>query len=61
MNEKTFDIIENMIRWAEDRIGETKYAGWCLSFIEDALEISNRIKTFGGDSATPSPLSLPEW
>lgn len=48
------ELIENMIRWAEGRLGETKYAGWCLSFIEDALEISNDIEIFGGDSAKES-------
>lgn len=47
-------LIENMIHWAEDRLGETQYAGWCLSFIEDALEISNGIEIFGGDSAKES-------
>lgn len=52
MNDKT--TIENMIRWAEDRLGEAKYAGWCLSFIEDALEIPNNIEIFGGDSAKES-------
>ena len=52
MNENK--LIENMIRWAEDRLGETRYAGWCLSFIEDALEISNGIEIFGGDSAKES-------
>ena len=52
MNEKK--LIQNMLRWAEDRLGETKYAGWCLSFIEDALEIPNGIEIFGGDSAKES-------
>lgn len=47
-------LIENMIRWAEDRLGETQYVGWCLSFIEDALEIPNGIEIFGGDSAKES-------
>ena len=46
--------IENMIRWAEGKRGETGYAGWCLSFIEDALEKSNGIEIFGGDSAKES-------
>jgi len=32
-------MIENMIKWAEEKIGNSQYAGWCLSFIEDALEI----------------------
>ena len=48
------NLIDNMLRWANDKIGETKYAGWCLSFIEDALEISNGIEIFGGDSAKES-------
>lgn len=39
-------MLKNMLRWANDKIGETKYAGWCLSFIEDALEISNDIFCF---------------
>ncbi len=47
-------IIENMISWAEHELGNTRYAGWCLSFIEDALEISNSIEIFGGDSAKES-------
>ena len=54
--EKRFKIgrdepIGNMISWAESRIGCPDYAGWCLSFIEDALEQSNEIEIFGGDSA----------
>ena len=52
MDENT--VIENMIRWAEGKLGETKYAGWCLSFIEDALEKPNGIEIFGGDSAKES-------
>lgn len=52
MQENT--LIENMLRWAKDMLGETKYAGWCLSFIEDALEIPNGIEIFGGDSAKES-------
>ena len=47
-------LTENMIRWAESKLGCAKYAGWCLSFIEDALEISNDIEIFGGDSAKES-------
>ena len=47
-------MTEKMIVWAEDRLGETKYAGWCLSFIEDALEVPNGIEIFGGDSAKES-------
>jgi len=47
-------IIDNMIRWAQSREGDRRYAGWCLSFIEDALEQSNDIEIFGGDSAKES-------
>ena len=43
-----------MIAWAESKQGIPDYAGWCLSFIEDALEISNDIEIFGGDSAKES-------
>ena len=50
----TEKLIEAMIDWAKDRIGDTSYAGWCLSFCEDALEISNGIEIFGGDSAKES-------
>ena len=38
-------LTENMIRWAESKLGSTAYAGWCLAFIEDALEISNHISS----------------
>jgi|GEM_PF-375414 Acetyltransferases len=48
------NLTENMIRWAESKLGSTAYAGWCLAFIEDALEISNQIEIFGGDSAKES-------
>ena len=47
-------LIENMIHWDESKLGSTAYAGWCLAFIEDALEISNHIEVFGGDSAKES-------
>ena len=47
-------MVENMIRWALGKIGDTKYRGWCLAFIEDALEISNQIEIFGGDCAKES-------
>jgi len=48
------ELTENMIRWAEDKLGSKEYAGWCLSFIEDALEKSNGIEIFGGNSAKES-------
>lgn len=48
------ELIDRMIAWAEARLGHAEYAGWCLSFAEDALEISNGIEIFGGDSARES-------
>ena len=50
----TEKITEKIIRWAENKLGSTEYAGWCLAFIEDALEISNHIEIYGGDSAKES-------
>ena len=50
------ELTENMISWAEDKLGSKEYAGWCLSFIEDALEKSNIIEIFGGDTAKESAL-----
>lgn len=47
-------VIDNMISWAENRLENREYAGWCLSFIEDALEVSNDIEIFGGDCAKES-------
>ena len=52
MNESK--MMENMLKWAEEKIGNSDYAGWCLSFVEDALEISNQIEIFGGTSAKES-------
>jgi len=50
------ELTENMIIWAGHRLGSKEYAGWCLSFIEDALEKSNGIEIFGGDTAKESAL-----
>jgi len=47
-------VINNMLDWAKNLEGKPMYAGWCLSFIEDALEKSNDIEIFGGDSAKES-------
>ena len=47
-------VVENMICWADSRLGKAEYIGWCLDFIEDALEQSNGIEVFGGDSAKES-------
>ena len=47
-------MTENMIAWAKEKLGIPEYAGWCLDFIEDALEKSNDIEISGGDSAKES-------
>ena len=47
-------IKENAIAWAVSRLGNREYAGWCLSFVEDAIEQGNGIEIFGGDSAKES-------
>ena len=50
------ELTGNMISWAVDKLGSREYTSWCLSFIEDALEKSNGIEIFGGDSAKESAL-----
>lgn len=35
-----------MISWALDQLEDESYAGWCLSFVEDAIEQSNGIEVF---------------
>ena len=53
--ETEFELyIANAIRWAQERLGSTEYATWCLSFVEDAYEESNRVEIFGGSSAKES-------
>lgn len=60
---------DNMIHWAMEHLGRPEYIGWCLSFVEDAIEQSNDIEIFGGDSAKESCLlyrdalqaGVPEW
>lgn len=47
-------VIDNMIAYAQNLKGSRDYMGWCLAFIEDALEKSNNIEIFGGDSAKES-------
>lgn len=47
-------LIDNTIAWAEERLGSKDYQLRCLGFIEEALEISNKIEIFGGDSAKES-------
>ena len=48
------EMTERMIAWAMEKLGSAAFAGWCLSFIEDALEQSNGIEIFGGDCAKES-------
>lgn len=45
---------KNTIAWAMEHMGDASYAGWCLDFVEDAIEQSNDIEVFGGDSAKAS-------
>ena len=53
--ERSIEALKNsMIDWAMGFLGRQEYAGWCLSFIEDALEQPNEIEIFGGDSAKES-------
>ena len=47
-------VRQNAIDWACGHIGRVEYVGWCLSFIEDAVEKSNGIELFGGDCAKAS-------
>ena len=47
-------IKQNTISWALAHEGKAEYVGWCLSFIEDAVEESNGIELFGGDCASGS-------
>ena len=48
-------IKSNAITWALAREGKAEYASWCLSFIEDAVEVSNGIELFG----VTAPRNLP--
>lgn len=47
-------VKQNAIAWAIAREGRAEYVGWCLSFIEDAVEESNGVELFGGDCAKES-------
>lgn len=47
---------DHMIAWAMEYLGKREYVGWCLAFVEDAIEESNGIEVFGGDSAKESYL-----
>lgn len=49
-------LAENAIAWAKTYLGSKDYQYMCLGFIEDALERSNNIEVFGGDSAKESAI-----
>lgn len=51
---KYCEYIDNAINWAKDHLGSVNYAYICLAFVEDALERSNNVEIFGGDSAKES-------
>ena len=42
-------LTENMISWAKNRLGSSKYNNRPLQFVEDALEKSNHIKVFADE------------
>lgn len=46
--------IENAVKWAKDHLNSKEYCYRCLAFVEDALEQSNDIEIFGGDTAKES-------
>ncbi len=40
-------LSENMIRWAESKLGSTEYAGWCLAFKKKINQIKRAVAFFG--------------
>jgi hypothetical protein len=54
MNSEFETYIANAIRWAQEHLGATDYAGRCLAFVEDAYEKGNHVEIFGGSSAQES-------
>lgn len=53
--EKNYDnYINNAIEWAKGHLNSEEYCYHCLAFVEDALERSNNIEIFGGDTAKES-------
>ncbi len=47
-------MIDNALQWAFKYLNSTDYQFKCLGFVEDALERSNNIEIFGGDTAKES-------
>lgn len=48
------EYIENAIRWAKTHLNSANYATLCLSFVEDAYEIPNKVEIDGTASAKES-------
>jgi hypothetical protein len=52
---KNYDkYVNNSIEWAKEHLNSKEYCYHCLAFVEDALERSNNIEIFGGNSAKES-------
>ena len=47
-------IVGRAVEWALGQLGSVDYGLRCLSFVEDAYEIANKIEVFGGSSARES-------
>jgi cell wall-associated NlpC family hydrolase len=54
MDKNYDDYITNAIEWAKGHLNSKEYCYICLAFVEDALERSNNIEIFGGDTAKES-------
>lgn len=54
MNKNFDEYIHNAIKWAKGHLNSKDYCFICLAFVEDALERSNNIEIFGGDTAKES-------
>lgn len=53
-NSKMDLLIQNAISWAKAQLESIDYCTKCLAFVEDALERSNNIEIYGGDTAKES-------
>ncbi|MBU5677251.1 C40 family peptidase [Alkaliphilus sp. MSJ-5] len=54
MDNNLQNLMNNSIKWALNHLNRTDYTLRCLGFVEDALERSNSIEIFGGDTAKES-------
>lgn len=50
----TEEIVTRAVGWALQQVGSAAYELRCLSFVEDAYEVPNRIEVFGGSTAKES-------